>query len=166
MDRLYTPWRYDYVSGGVKEEGCIFCNRLEGDPAEHLILHRSRHWYAVMNRFPYNNGHVLLVLNRHAGSLSDCTAEEVADMGVLVQALERAIRAAFNPDGVNAGYNGGASAGAGIPAHFHIHLVPRWSGDTNFMTVIGETRVMPQSLPRSYELLLPALAEALEGTGI
>lgn len=154
------------MSGGTGESGCVFCNRLDCDDREHFILHRSRHWYVVLNRYPYNNGHVLLVLNRHAGSLADCTAEEVADMGPLVQAVESALREAFAPDGVNCGYNGGSSAGAGIPDHFHIHLVPRWLGDTNFMTVVGETRVMPQTLEQSWEALRPALAVRLEGSGL
>jgi len=166
MERLYTPWRYDYVSGDVNESGCVFCNRLECDERENYVLHRSRHWYVVLNLYPYNTGHVLLVLNRHAGSLSECTAAEVADMGALIQAVENALRETYRPDGINCGYNGGSSAGAGIPDHFHVHLVPRWLGDTNFMTVIGDTRVMPQSLDQCWDALRPVLAAQLVESGL
>ncbi len=167
MDRLYTPWRYDYVSGGPAGDGCVFCDCLEsGDDAVEHVLHRSRHWYVILNRFPYNSGHLLLVLNRHAGSLIDCTAEELADLSPLLQAMETALRRAYDPGGVNCGYNGGAGAGAGIPDHFHVHMLPRWRGDTNFMTVVGDTRIMPRTLAQTDADLRPLLAELLEGAGL
>ncbi len=166
MDRLYTPWRLEYVKGEKDEDGCVFCNAFAGDDRENYILHRSRHWYVILNRYPYNCGHLLLVTNRHLGALADCSDEETADLAVLMKACETAQREAYRPHGINCGYNGGGAAGAGIPAHFHVHYLPRWSADTNFMTVVGDTRVMPETLDQSYETLQPALLKALEGTGL
>ncbi len=164
MDRLYTPWRLEYVRGDKDEEGCVFCNALAGDDRESYILHRSRLWYIILNRYPYNCGHVLIVTNRHLGALTECSDEEVADLAVLMKATETALRAAYRPHGINCGYNGGGAAGAGIPAHFHVHYLPRWSSDTNFITVVGDTRVMPETLDDSFATLQPALLKALEGT--
>ena len=161
MDRLYAPWRFDYVTGQKKEEGCVFCNRLRGDEQEHLILHRGEHWYVIMNRYPYNSGHLLLVLGRHQAVLSGCTPPELAEMGVLLHAMETALTESFQPQGINCGYNGGQSAGAGIPEHLHLHMLPRWAGDTNFMSTIGQTRIMPQTLEQSYETLLPVFRRLL-----
>jgi len=157
VERLCTPWRFAYVTGENKEEGCVFCNRLQCDEQEHFILHRGQYWYLLMNLYPYNGGHMLLVLNRHQPMLGQCTAEELTEMGKLMSVMEAALSEAFRPDGINCGYNGGSSAGAGIPEHLHIHMLPRWSGDTNFMSTIGETRVMPQTLDQSYGQLLPVV---------
>ncbi len=161
MDRLFTPWRFEYVTGQTKEDGCVFCNRLECDDEEKFVLYRGRHWYILMNLYPYTNGHLLLVLNRHQQALSDCTPEELAEMGPLLSAMEQALCKAMNPQGINSGYNGGVSAGAGIPEHLHIHILPRWQGDTNFMTTVGRTRVMPQALEESYAMIKPVLLEIL-----
>ena len=125
MDRLCTPWRYAYVSGQKKEEGCVFCNRLAGDDAEHFVLLRARLWYVILNLYPYNNGHLLLVLNRHLPTIGDIDAAELMEMGRLLAVMERTLRRAYAPDGINCGYNAGASAGAGVPEHFHVHLLPR-----------------------------------------
>jgi len=157
MDRLCTPWRFAYVTGEKKEEGCVFCNLLQGDEREHFILHRGQHWYLLLNLYPYNGGHMLLVLNRHQPLLGQCTTEELAEMGQLLSIMEAALSESFRPDGINCGYNGGSSAGAGIPEHLHLHMLPRWQGDTNFMSTIGETRVMPQTLDQAYERLLPVV---------
>ncbi len=157
MDRLCTPWRFDYVTGEKKEEGCVFCNRVACDEAEHYVLHRGRHWYLLLNLYPYNSGHMLLVLNRHQPLLGQCTPAELAEMGRLLSLMEAVLTEAFNPDGINSGYNGGSSAGAGIPEHLHLHMLPRWHGDTNFMSTIGETRVMPQTLDQAYARLLPVV---------
>jgi ATP adenylyltransferase len=145
------------VTGQEKEEGCVFCNRLQCDEKENYILHRGRFWYLIMNLYPYNGGHMLCVLNRHVRMLSDCTVEELEEMGVLLRVMEEALTEAFHPEGINCGYNGGRSAGAGIPEHIHVHMLPRWSGDTNFMTTIGETRVMPLTLDQSYAMLQPVV---------
>ncbi len=163
MDRLYTPWRYKYVTGQEEEEGCVFCNRLECVEEEHYILHRAEYWYVVLNLYPYTNGHLLLVLGRHHQTLAGCTADEMKEMGLLLRALEDTLRRAYGPHGINCGYNGGTSAGAGIPEHLHLHIMPRWHGDTNFMTTIGQTRIMPEKLADSHARLKPVLAEVLAG---
>jgi ATP adenylyltransferase len=157
MDRLCTPWRFAYVTGEKKEEGCVFCNRVTGEEKENFVLHRGEHWYMLLNLYPYNSGHILLVLNRHQPLLGQCTPEELAEMGQLLSVMEAALTESFHPDGINCGYNGGSSAGAGIPEHLHMHMLPRWTGDTNFMSTIGETRVMPQTLDQAYERLLPVV---------
>ena len=162
MERLYTPWRFAYVTGSKNDEGCVFCNVLDSDrDAENMVLHRGRHWVVMLNRYPYNNGHLLLVLGRHAAQLGDCTPAELEEMGRLLAVMERALGECMNPHGFNCGYNGGSSAGAGIPEHLHLHLLPRWSGDTNFMTTVGETRVMPQTLEEVRDLVGPALERIL-----
>jgi ATP adenylyltransferase len=149
------------VTGEKTEEGCVFCNRLDCDDREQYVLHRGRHWYILLNLYPYNSGHMLLVLNRHRPALSDCDDGELVEMARLLQVMEQALRACFRPDGINCGYNGGASAGAGIPEHLHVHMLPRWSGDTNFMSTVGETRIMPQTLDQAWERLQPELARLL-----
>ncbi len=164
MDRLYTPWRFAYVTGRNKEQGCVFCNRLECDDRENFVLHRGEHWYLIMNLYPYNGGHMLCVLNRHVPMLSDCTVAELAEMGTLLRIMEASLMEAFNPEGINCGYNGGISAGAGIPEHLHVHMLPRWAGDTNFMSTIGETRVMPLTLDQSYEMLQPIVAKLVKAS--
>lgn len=165
MEHLYTPWRFAYVSGTRKEEGCVFCNVLgaAADDQANMVLYRGEHWVVMLNRFPYNNGHLLLVHGRHVPLLSDCTAEELGEMGQLLQLMERALAGCMNPHGFNCGYNGGASAGAGIPEHLHLHLLPRWRSDTNFMTTVGDTRVMPQTLEQVRDLVGPALRQLVEG---
>ncbi len=150
------------MTGKEKEEGCVFCNRLQCDDRENFILHRGKHWYLILNLYPYNGGHMLCVLNRHQPMLTDCIADELAEMGVLLGIMESSLMEAFSPDGINCGYNGGASAGAGIPDHLHLHMLPRWSGDTNFMSTVGETRVMPLTLDQSYDMLLPVVRRRVE----
>ncbi len=145
------------MSGQKKEEGCVFCNRLNCDEQEHFVLHRGNHWYLILNLYPYNNGHILLVLNRHDAMISSLNTGEIEEMGHLMQIMEKSLLEAYQPDGVNCGYNGGASAGAGIPEHLHLHMLPRWAGDTNFMSTIGQTRIMPQTLEQSYSLLKPVV---------
>ena len=147
------------MSGQVKEEGCVFCARLAGEDAAHYVLHRGRWWYVILNLYPYNNGHLLLVLGRHAGSLVELDAQELAEMAGLLAAMERTLRRAYAPDGINGGYNAGASAGAGVPDHFHLHMLPRWTGDTSFMTTVADARVMPEALPATWARLRPLLGE-------
>ena len=157
MDRLCTPWRFAYVTGEKKEAGCVFCNRLQCDDAQNYVLHRGSRWFLLLNLYPYNSGHMLLVLNRHQPLLGGCTPDELAEMGRMLSLMEAVLTEAFRPDGINCGYNGGSSAGAGIPEHLHVHMLPRWAGDTNFMSTIGETRVMPQTLDQAYARLLPVV---------
>jgi ATP adenylyltransferase len=163
MDRLFTPWRLAYVKGDTgKNEGCVFCDVQSSlDDAANYVLHRGAHWYVMLNRYPYNNGHLLLVLSRHASLLGECGAEELAELGSLLAAMERTLCTTLHPGGYNGGYNGGASAGAGIPQHLHLHLLPRWQGDTNFMSTVGETRVIPSTLDEMYAQLKPAFAAEL-----
>jgi len=163
MDRLYTPWRYAYVTGAKSDDGCVFCGVLASRAdAENHVLHRGDHWVVMLNRYPYNNGHLLLVLGRHAPQLSDCTPTELGEMGRLLAAMERALSESLHPHGFNCGYNGGRSAGAGIPEHLHLHLLPRWNGDTNFMTTVGQTRVLPQTLDEVRDRVGAALTRVLD----
>jgi ATP adenylyltransferase len=162
MDRLYTPWRFGYVTGAKNDGGCVFCNVLASDADQaNQVLHRGEHWVIMLNRYPYNNGHLLLVLNRHEPMLGGCAAPELTEMSRLLAAMERALQESMHPHGFNCGYNGGSSAGAGIPEHLHLHLLPRWTGDTNFMTTVGDTRVMPQTLDQVRETVQPVLARIL-----
>jgi ATP adenylyltransferase len=153
---IWTPWRYDYVTRGTKVEGCVLCNALVGaDREDSLVVHVAPLCFVVMNRFPYNAGHLMVAPRRHVGSLGEATHEELAETMTLARRLEQVFAEVYNPDGVNIGMNLGRSAGAGVADHIHLHLVPRWSGDTNFMTVFGETRVIPEEPARSRARLRP-----------
>jgi ATP adenylyltransferase len=157
MERLYAPWRSAYLMG-EPEPGCLFCTLVASqEDRAHFILERGRHWFVVINRYPYTTGHTMVVCNRHVERMSDFDAAEGAELVHLLARCERALAAAYRPDGVNVGANLGRSAGAGIVGHFHMHLVPRWQGDTNFMSTVGETRVVSESLDDTYERLLGAL---------
>jgi ATP adenylyltransferase len=155
LDRLYTPWRLAYVTGDAKSVDCVFCAALGTSDAEALILHRAARCFVILNLFPYNNGHLMVVPNRHIASLIDADPEELSEMIAMTRVCEMALREAFNPQGMNVGLNLGKAAGAGILEHLHFHIVPRWTGDTNFMTVVGQTRVLPQELPVTAERLRP-----------
>jgi ATP adenylyltransferase len=161
MDRLWTPWRLAYVTdASVPSPGCIFCDALERGDAEPLIVKRGVTAFVILNKFPYNNGHLMVVPNRHVGRLADLEPVETAELMSLVQASERVLESVYHPHGFNIGLNLGKSAGAGVLDHLHVHLVPRWNGDTNFMSVVGETRVLPEELPATVERLRHAF-----GTG-
>jgi ATP adenylyltransferase len=138
--------------------GCIFCDALAaGDDRRALILRRSPRAFLILNKFPYASGHVMVVVTRHVGTLEDATSEELGQAMDMVQVAVRGIHAAYKPDGFNVGANQGRVAGAGIIGHLHLHIVPRWNGDTNFMPVIGDTRVLPESLDTTYNRLHAAL---------
>jgi len=149
-----------YVStAGNPEAACVFCSALSaGDDRRSLILHRGQLAFLILNAFPYASGHLMAVITRHVGSIETATAEELAEAMALIQKATRALDAAYHPDGFNVGLNQGRVAGAGVLGHLHIHLVPRWSGDTNFMPIIGDTRVLPESLDTTYDRLAAALA--------
>jgi len=149
-----------YVStAGSPEAACAFCAALAvGDDRGALILHRGTHAFLILNAFPYASGHLMAVITRHVGTVEAATAEELAEAMTLVQSATRALDVAYHPDGFNVGLNQGRVAGAGVVGHLHIHLVPRWTGDTNFMPVIGETRVLPESLETTYDRLAAALS--------
>jgi len=149
------------TSAGVpapSRAGCIFCDALEGsDDRKSLILRRGPKAFLILNKYPYASGHVMAALNRHVGSLEEAAPEELAQAMDLVQVAVRALRIGYGPDGYNVGFNQGRAAGAGVPGHLHVHVVPRWSGDTNFMPVVSDTRVLPESLDTTYDRLQAAL---------
>jgi ATP adenylyltransferase len=155
MDRIWSPWRNAYVTRSEDSPGCVFCvARTIGDGPQ-LIVHEGQLAYVILNKFPYNAGHLMVVPHRHVAQLSLLERGELTEMAVLTQLSERVLNAAFTPQGINVGMNLGRPAGAGIVDHLHIHLVPRWNGDTNFMTVVGEVRVLPEELPSTAERLRP-----------
>ena len=157
LDRLYTPWRLAYVTGAAKSADCVFCAAVSGEDADPLIVFRGATAFVILNLFPYNNGHLMVVPNRHIATLVDATPDELCEMMELTRFCEMALREAFAPDGLNMGINLGRAAGAGILEHLHIHAVPRWNGDTNFMATVGETRVLPEDLTATYDRLEAAL---------
>ena len=155
MEQLWSPWRLAYITGGAGAEGCVFCSALSEPSAEPLLLHRGRTCYVILNLFPYNNGHLMVIPNRHIPSLTAATSEELCELIDLTRVAEAALSEVYAPHGINMGINLGKPAGAGILDHVHMHVVPRWNGDTNFMTVVGRTRVLPEELPDSAAKLRP-----------
>jgi ATP adenylyltransferase len=189
MDRLWTPWRYSYVSRAEKglrkgvplsldswtgDHGCVFCNMiaavdfaiasgmapLQAEQAANIV-YRGTHCFLCLNAFPYSTGHVMVVPYRHTDSLAVLNTAEANEMICLTQAVERCLRAVYRPDGLNFGLNLGEAAGAGVANHIHMHGLPRWSGDTNFMTVLAETRVLPESLEVTWQRLRDAFRPTL-----
>jgi len=161
MKPLWAPWRMEYITGdktdASAENSCVFCvGSSTQQDEQRQILHRGELAFVVMNRFPYSNGHLLVVPYRHLADIGELSVDERAEMFELVCLAQQALQEVMNPQGFNLGMNLGAAAGAGIAAHLHWHVVPRWQGDTNFMPVIGELRVIPQHFQRTYELLLAA----------
>jgi ATP adenylyltransferase len=156
IERLWTPWRMAYINAHGREErgGCIFCDLpAEGDDERHHILGRGREAFVMLNRFPYNPGHLLVAPFRHVGDYLELTAEELAETMALAGTAIRALREASSPHGFNLGMNLGSVAGAGIADHVHLHLVPRWGGDTNFMPIVGQTKVLPELLNETWAKL-------------
>ena len=190
MDRLWTPWRYSYVSRAEKDSrkgvpvaldawegdrGCVFCNMIaavefaissgmdvkQAEQAAHIV-HRGSSCYICLNAYPYSTGHVMVVPYLHTDSLAALKPAAATEMMALAQLVERCLRAVYRPDGLNFGLNLGEAAGAGVANHIHLHGLPRWSGDTNFMTVVSETRVLPESLDVTWERLRDAFRTAIE----
>ena len=156
MKQIWAPWRSVYI-GGDHEPGCIFCAMLESDAdAENYILIRGEQCFVVMNRYPYTNGHLMVVPNRHVGEFDQLSDDESLEIFKYTQLMIKALRS-FNPDGFNIGINMGKIAGAGVPGHVHVHVVPRWGGDTNFMPVFSDARVISESLDVTYGKLKDAL---------
>lgn len=153
MDYLWTPWRMAYIKGEKKPvEGCIFCLKAqhpENDDVEHVIG-RSTHHFATLNKFPYNNGHMMIIPYDHIVSQEDMETAALTDLMVMTNRIMRVLREYANPPAFNLGANIGAAAGAGIAAHYHFHIVPRWNGDANFMSTVGDTRVIPDTLDNTY----------------
>lgn len=157
MERLWRPWRMAYVHNveSMRDEGCIFCTKpSSGDDREALILHRGETGFIIMNLYPYNTGHVMVAPFRHIGQLEGLTEDELYEFMDLTSLAIRVIKKEIKPQGFNLGVNLGKSAGAGFDQHVHMHIVPRWQGDTNFMPVVGETKVMPETVAGTYERLL------------
>ena len=155
MDVLWAPWRMDYILGPKPDE-CVFCvPEHEDEDEERKILYRGKTAFVIMNMFPYNNGHMMVVPYRHVSCVTDLTPEESAECMALLQQCVRVLKADMNPQGVNAGLNLGEAAGAGIAAHLHFQIVPRWNGDASFMAVFGDTRVIPEHLQSTYLRLKP-----------
>ncbi len=159
MDYLWTPWRYRYITDAAKDDRCIFCDALAlGDDAKSFIVLRGKKNFVILNRFPYTIGHVMIVPFEHVAELAGCDPETLAEMMQLAQRVQAALAANYNPEGYNLGMNLGRCAGAGVTGHLHLHLLPRWTGDTNFLTAVGETRIEPEDLTVTYDKLRRALA--------
>jgi ATP adenylyltransferase len=153
VKRIYAPWRSIYLQSAERRD-CLFCEiRGSSEDAKHRVLHRGTHHFVVVNAYPYSNGHVMIVCNRHVEHFSDLSAEEGSELAELLRRCEKALLDAYSPGGINVGANLGRSAGAGVVGHLHVHLVPRWHGDTNFMTTVGETRVVSEDLLETYRKL-------------
>ena len=180
MDHLWSPWRLEYITS-KKPAGCVFCSAAEPSAsdasaasaqtglsavasakADPLVIHQGQLAYVILNLYPYNNGHLMVVPYRHESTLAGLTRDEMNEIGRLIQRSERVLREAYKLDGINVGVNLGSAAGAGIEEHVHVHLVPRWGGDTNFMTVVGQTRVLPEEIRSTAERLRPIFRKLLD----
>ena len=152
MKRMTTPWRKNYIEGHEKEEGCVFCNALakKEDNSKNLIIHRGQRAFVIVNLFPYTNGHLMVAPMDHHASLELLDAETRAEMMELTAQATVVLRKIYRPHAFNVGANIGKAAGAGVPDHVHMHIVPRWTGDSNFMSVIGETRTLPETIDETY----------------
>jgi ATP adenylyltransferase len=157
VDYLWTPWRYSYITGSGGSRECVFCVAAAGsDDRANLVVHRGEHNFVILNRFPYTNGHVMVMPYVHIASLDGLPDAALTEMMLLARDAERHLRKLYRPDGINFGLNIGSAAGAGIADHVHMHALPRWVGDTNFMTSIGESRVLPETLEVTWERLTAA----------
>jgi ATP adenylyltransferase len=160
MERIWAPWRQSYVSNARSDESCIFCPDHAGkDDRVRLIVARSDYSLMMLNRYPYTGGHLMVAPLRHTAEPDDLSDVEMLDLMHLLCKGRAVLRRVANPDGFNVGINLGRAAGAGVADHLHIHIVPRWNGDSNFMTVVGDVRVIPEGLTEAYELLTAALAD-------
>jgi len=166
MDRLWAPWRMRYISTiDSRNEGCIFCTKpRESNDRDNLILLRGSHVFIIMNLYPYNNGHLMIVPYQHTSDILTLSPETAAELWEGVCLCKQVLTQAFKPDGFNVGMNLGRTAGAGIDQHVHMHIVPRWNGDTNFMPVVGETKVISQGIEETYDQLFPHFKE-IAGSG-
>ena len=161
MDYLFTPWRYQYMASAAADKGspeaCLFCEAQKAkDDAAMLIVHRGNHCLVMLNKFPYTNGHLMIAPYAHVDELRKLDGAGAQEMMALAQHADDVLRKVYRPDGLNLGMNLGRAAGAGVAGHIHLHALPRWFGDSNFMTVVGETRVLPESLEQTYERITKA----------
>jgi ATP adenylyltransferase len=162
MDYIWTPWRYAYITGATadKTSACIFCDFSKAPPSgdeKNRIVHRGRHCFIILNTYPYTSGHVMVVPNAHVDELQKLPTEAATEMMALSQRMEAVLRRLYKPEGINLGMNIGSAAGAGIAGHIHMHVLPRWTADANFMSVIGETRVLPEALEVTWKRISDAL---------
>ncbi len=157
MDYLWTPWRYAYVSGAEPATACIFCEAPKEGDEKARIVYRGKHCYVILNTYPYTNGHVMVVPYAHIDELQKLPVEAAQEMMALTQKMEGVLRFLYRPDGLNLGMNIGKAAGAGVAGHIHMHVLPRWVADANFMSVVGETRVLPESLEVTWTRIRGAL---------
>jgi ATP adenylyltransferase len=157
MDYLWSPWRYRYVTT-ARSEGCIFCQAAASaaNDEQNLVVHRGRHNFVLLNRYPYTSGHLMIAPYQHVATLEGAGSETLTELVLLAQESERRLREIYKPQGLNLGMNLGESAGAGIADHIHLHVLPRWSGDTSFITTVSETRVLPEDLAVTYQKLSQA----------
>ena len=159
MDYLWTPWRYRYIADASKDDRCIFCDALGADDdRKTLIVFRGAKNFIILNRYPYTSGHVMVVPYEHVGDLGAADPATLSEMISLAQRVHGALGKTYRPEGYNLGMNLGRAAGAGVTHHIHLHVLPRWGGDSNFMTVVGETRVEPEDLATTYDRIHKALA--------
>jgi len=157
---LWAPWRLEYVAATERPAGCIFCFEPEED-RERLVVHRGERAFVILNRFPYNNGHLLVVPHAHVGEPGDLGAQDWEALNALLRTSIEVLREAFCPDGVNVGMNLGRCAGAGVPDHLHWHVLPRWEGDTSWLPVLADTKMVPQHLESTWDDLVPRFARRL-----
>jgi len=163
MNYLWSPWRMEYIENNNKEAGCVFCNALaKTDGAENLIAFRGEYSFVILNRYPYTSGHLMVIPFAHKPNLEELDSTTRAEMMELTSRCTTVLKHIYNPQGFNVGVNIGEAAGAGVAVHVHIHIVPRWKGDTNFMSSVGETRVLPEALDATYQRVKAAF-DALEG---
>ena len=162
MDYLWTPWRYAYITTTAKQEGdreeCIFCNLPELEDQEAHIVYRGKDCYVVLNTFPYTSGHLMVVPFEHLDELHKLPEAAANEMIALSKRMEGVLRRLYSPDGINLGMNIGRAAGAGVAGHIHMHVLPRWVGDTNFMTTVAESRVLPETLEITYKRIRDAIS--------
>ena len=156
MQQLWAPWRLEYIKSADDEPGCVFCGAVEGDDEERLVVHRGEHTIALLNKFPYSSGHFMVAPNRHIGEYGELTAEEVLELQRLSSAGMGVLAQIYAPQGYNVGWNLGRIAGAGVVDHVHQHVVPRWAGDTNFMPVLADVKVLPEHLAETRRRLAEA----------
>jgi len=161
VDRLWAPWRIEYILS-EKEEGCLFCRVINEDrDDENLILYRGKKAYVILNKYPYNNGHLMIVPYRHVPNIEDLDDDELLEICRLTTLSIRLLKHVMKPEGFNIGANIGKAAGAGIEEHFHLHIVPRWVGDTNFMPIISDTKVVVEAIKETYKKLKKGLKEVI-----
>lgn len=152
MDRIFTPWRYSYIQSADQSQGCLFCDKPQQNADEaNYIVHRAKHCFIILNAYPYTSGHLMIVPFAHVDSLRSLEPAAANEIMALSQKAETVLRELYRPEGINLGMNIGKAAGAGVAGHIHMHVLPRWTADANFMSVVGETRVLPEDLATTYK---------------